>query len=437
MYSNKAMKKKKRIIEVTILSIIVLWISVFIIDYVRYKNSKQPLLVIAAKTTDFADGSVEEYYSLGWVYREYKRKAIGDIEMTPFWKSMRRPEAKGPLPEAASNYEVPDNPEFLDEYKGIIYFYDYSSLIGTYKCLNTSTSCTKAVSGHDEYNIKAIDLETKLDAEPKFNIYDHRYAFIDDSLPQSANANEKQYTRTIYLFDIPNNKIVGQYRNAKYSTINKDKEADGYLGRFIVQEINGKWGVIEPTGNGPHTIIPFEYDSINFNEATKSYIVKQDGKWFIYNDETDEISNKFDDIILEAYQASGNIYIKTVKTREIGIDTINNYYLHDANGNSLINQDNILSIQIHDSFISYVTKDGILKVMDLTGKDVLGTGLKLYYTSFKTDDENVPAYNLFTYITSDVLITIRKENSEDSVCERYIYNSLNWSLRDQREGKCY
>lgn len=438
MYNNDAKKRKRKTIELAILIIIVLWLSLFIIDYIRYRNSKNPLITIKQKTTTFEDGEVTEYFSLGWTYREYKRRAIGDIELTPFFKRMQRPPVANNLPVTKKDYDIPDNPDKLDELKGIVYFYDYGygELLGTYKCLNTDAGCSKAVSGTDEYNIKDLDVTNNNKENPKFNSQDFKYGWIDDSVSQSTDINNiKQYQRTIYLFDIKNNKILAEYKNIKYSTINHKKEAEGYLNTYIVENKENKWGIIEVSDIGIKTIVDFEYESINFNEKTNTYIVRKDGIWYLYNQDTKEISQGFNDPIIEAVLANGTTLIKTVKQEYFGADKINTYYLYKQDGTKILDEKNVVAMQIEDNFIAYITYDKRLKIIDYEGNQKINDNLIVNYLTFNNNDNELPAFHIIVYINNDFLISIPRINTKDSICDKYYYNGITYKQESVKEGK--
>lgn len=436
MYNSKAKRRKKRIIEIIVLSVFVLWLVFFVIDYIRYKDTNKPLITIAHRTVEFEDGTVDEYYSLGWVYREYKRRAIGDIELTSIFKRMQRPAVQSTLPLALKNYDIPENKEKLDEYKGIIYYYNYGGArIGTYKCINSDNSCTKAVSGYDEYNINQLDPLNSIESMPKFDTYDLNFAFIDDTATSNDSANALQIRRIIYLYDVANNEILAQYRNVKYSTINNYNKADGYNGYFIVQNDDGKWGIITPTSNGPITRLDFQYDSINFNETTKKYIVKKDNQWFLYDIETKEFSSGFEDIILDAYEADGKLFVKTVYTKDIGEKEVLYFNLYDSNKTPFLTEDGIIGIQIYNKFISYLKEDSYLRFINTNGQELLSGGIKLNYASIANDLDNTPCYSIEVFNTGNIVVSVPRTNSKSSITDMYYYNTDTWKMIYQKEGK--
>ena len=82
-------RKTKRIIEICLLVLFIGYLVLFLIDYNRSKNSEKPLIVVNTKEKEYDDGKVSEYFSLGWVYREYRRETITDNEIAPFWSKIK------------------------------------------------------------------------------------------------------------------------------------------------------------------------------------------------------------------------------------------------------------------------------------------------------------------------------------------------------------
>lgn len=436
MYNDRAVKRKKKIIEISILSIVVLYILLFIVDYVRYKNSMPPLITINKKTVEFSDGEVKEYFGLGWVYREYRRKAIGKIELKSFLSKMARPQAVGSFPVTKKDYEVPDNPDRLDELKGIIYFYGIGSEnLRTYKCLNTANDCFKATSGSDDYNISTLENNTEVE-EPKFALYNKRYAFIDDSYKQEDKANKNQYERTIYLLDLQKNEIIGEYKDIKYSLINKEGLAEGYLGRYIVKGDNHKWGIIEITNEGINNLVDFVYDSINFNEATKEYIVLKDEKWYLLNDKTKEESEKFGEIIVDAYFSNGKKYVKTITIDKRGLDTFKYYKIFNSDGSSVLNTNNLVLAFVDGDYAISVDTNNIFRAIRILDNKVIFDGIKLAHTNYIGTNDTLPAFKVDVYSNGEINVLVSPSTDINSYCTRYSYDFNKNQVKVDENRRC-
>lgn len=433
MYDDKAIKRKRKIIEISILSIVVLYILLFIVDYVRYKNSIPPLITINKKTVEFSDGEVKEYYGLGWVYREYRRKAIGKIELKSFLSKMQRPQAVGSFKTPKKDYEVPDNPDRLDELKGIIYYYDTGDKLKTYKCLNTANDCFKATSGSDDYNISTLENDSALKT-PKFTLYNKRYAFIDDSYEQEDKANKNQYERTIYLLDLQKNEIIGEFNDIKYSIINKEGKAEGYLGRYIVKKDN-KWGIIEITNEGVETLIDYAYDSINFNEATQEYIVLKDNQWFLLNDKTKEESEKFNEIIIDAYFSNGKKFLKTITITKKGLDTFKNYKIYNYDASTVLTNENLVIANITGSYAISVDTNNIFRAIRYSDNKPIFE-IKLNHTNYLGGDDALPAFKVSTYSNGEIIVLISPSEDTNSFCKRYTYDFTKNEVKVDDNRRC-
>ena len=93
MYHVPQKMSTKKKIELVVLILLIIWGILFIINYLRYTDAKKPILAIHL-THKYDDGVVEEYVSLGYVYRAYKRNSITKQEMVPFWVLMENPNRK-------------------------------------------------------------------------------------------------------------------------------------------------------------------------------------------------------------------------------------------------------------------------------------------------------------------------------------------------------
>ncbi|MDD2203294.1 MAG: hypothetical protein PHT75_01300 [Bacilli bacterium] len=84
------MKKKVKVLLVIIaILIIVVWLCIFVVDCVRVKNHQKPMLIFNTNHFDYNDGYVVEYDCLGYKYFEYRREAIEEEDLAPFWASYK------------------------------------------------------------------------------------------------------------------------------------------------------------------------------------------------------------------------------------------------------------------------------------------------------------------------------------------------------------
>lgn len=80
------MKKLLKIIS----CLVILWCSLFTIDYIRYLNHQKPLIIIYSAIYDCTDGSMYVYASLGYKYVEYNRSSVSiEKELIPSWQKLK------------------------------------------------------------------------------------------------------------------------------------------------------------------------------------------------------------------------------------------------------------------------------------------------------------------------------------------------------------
>lgn len=393
MYEEPKKMSKSKKIEITILIILLLYGALFLLNYLRYTKSKPPLIAIKV-THNYEDGHTYEYYSLGYVYRKYNRNSIQDEELVPFWHLIKNPAPESDLPKTYKDYNVPTNQYRDDKYKGLLYFYTQSTLIGTYKCLNSENNCNKAISGYDEYNLINTDYITKREYG-KLDMLDKKYAFIDDSIEQEKKYGEPNYVRTIYLFDIKNNKILAQYSDIKESIYNsKEKISTGDNNRYIVKHHESKkWGVIsiDEKGNVSESI-PFNYESINFDEDTGYYILCEEGKWSIYDINKEEIIlSPIDNIIYDVwinYNKTTYYKISTNKTSEYP-----EFKVYRLDGTPFIDASSINVIYPKDTFIMYFSpNEKVIRFIDY-GKEIKKE-VPVNFTSLTEDELTLPSFTV-------------------------------------------
>lgn len=78
--------RKRDIVKVAILSVIIIWIICFFIDYFRARQSKMPIFCIKEETKEYNDGSVYSCTGLGYKMYKYSRASIGtSLEFGPFF----------------------------------------------------------------------------------------------------------------------------------------------------------------------------------------------------------------------------------------------------------------------------------------------------------------------------------------------------------------
>ena len=428
MYSLEKKRRRKKIIEITLIVLSLSWMIIFLIDYFRYEDSNPPIITIKKETIKYSDGIVKEYVALGYIYREYERRSIGDTELVPFWQNRQEPQPIDDFPVTYKDYNVPVNNYHLVKYKSLLYFYNNMDLVGTYKCLNTDKDCTIATSGVDQYNIAALDVINNPDKQPEFYVIDKKYAVIDDSYYQ-PKATPKQYKRTIYIFDIAKNKIIGEYADVKYSKIDSESGyADGAENNLIVMNSNKKWGVININKGKVKEVLPLVYDSINYNVNTGHYIIYDNGWYILNNLKEKKLSVKFANPIVNLTYVNNNLVVETARVDGNNIS----YQVLGSDGVTEILSDpdnNIIQLSMFKNFMIYVNKNKKLFIVDYNNTNLLKElSLKVYFTEFKTTETKLGAYQT-NLNNNDILeLIIPRADVITAVKETYFFNTSSWEL---------
>lgn len=238
---------------------------------------------------------------------------------------------------------------------GKLDFYNSNNeLIGSYTC--KTTSCSFAKSYIDDKNFTIDYLANK---EEDIKIINDKYAFINDN-------------KTIYLYDILNNKELETYKNVKnYNNMT------GNI--FIVQNNEDKWGVIS-LEEEIKPVIDFKYDFIglinNINENnildTSYYVVYENSIWGIIDNTGVLMSN----YLAGEISSYNNLLISTKKD-----DT---YYLYDYYGKRVVDENGFNYVSFTDKYINIVDKNNNLYVYEYgTNNRKVGSSIKLDNNNYK------------------------------------------------------
>ena len=427
MYNEKPKMPKKKIIELSILLIILIWVVLFLIDYVRYSSSKPPLLSIKV-VHEYTDGKTTEYLGLGYTYRLYERVSVSREEFVPFWKLMENPKVEDDLPQTHSGYNIPENPYRQDKYKGLLYYYVKKENVGTYKCINSTKDCNKSNGGHDEYDTLNKDVFRKREPYQIEFIYD-QYAFVDDSVEQEPKYGDPNYQKTVYLLDVLNNKIIERYSDVKDSKYDEFTEKGiGDKNRYIVEEYKTKnWGIIHIDQTGIISQVKeFEYKSITYDEDTGYYIMCKDGKWFIYDLEKDEVvSNETEEPIYDVWiNTNDTIYYKTGVDRTIGEESYTEFKIYRLDGTPFITNEGNVQAYTTNKFVMLISKDNYIRFVDYSGEEK--KRVTLYFHSFKEDEFTLPCMKLIKTTENGMYINIYKNSQLGSEVIEEQINTKYW-----------
>ncbi len=431
MYQTPQKLSKKKIIELCILIFLVLYGLVFLINYIRYTQSK-PLILAIHVSSEYDDGVVDEYIALGYIYRSYRRSSISREELVPFWIGRENPESEADLPDVLTDYEVPTNSRREDKYRGLLYYFDGPDVVGTYKCINSSGECNKATGGYDAYNILNADPVTRIEEDRTLTTIHDKFAFVDDSSSQEVQYGDCNYIRTIYLINYLDDEkeILAKYADVKYSIYDAEKEiADGENNRFIVRSAeNNKWGLISISAKGNITeVMPFEYDSINYDQDTKYYILCKDSSWYIYDLQNEEmVSPTSSDPIYDVWRNDNlTYYYKTGKKRTVGDDSFIDYKIYRIDGTEFLNLDRVTFIGARSNCIFYLTaSDNILHFIDYSKEEKYK--VKLAFNNLEKDRFNHPAFEIAREYNGIIILYVYQGRELKYDYESISVNTVRW-----------
>ncbi len=241
-----------------------------------------------------------------------------------------------------------DNPNKLFHLNNKLYFYNNKEeLIGTYDCLNSNCDYASNSSEDSNYGINSYQ------STAKTSLINNEYAFIIDGKEDSALIN---------LYNVKDNTLLGTYKTVNNYGVGIENDY------YIVQSINGTYGVISIIDNQVTPVIPFKYDYIALQKdidiatnkiISDSFIVKSAENWFLIDKNEAEFTSHFKYPII-AFDANTvimknntyNIYkydgtsklIETFKylnyvSHYLEVEDLsNNYYLYDLNTNTIASQ---------------------------------------------------------------------------------------------------
>lgn len=241
---------------------------------------------------------------------------------------------------------------------GKLNFFDGSNLLGTYTC--TGSYCNWAYEKIDDknYNVQFYD-DGKIDLLG--SLINNRYAFITDSKNNDAE-DPYHYDDGVKLYDVVNSKVVDEYVSVKNYSSNLQNNS------FIVQNKEGKWGVINLNDNVV-TSIDFQYDYIGLFyidsesqlSSVDTYIAYQSGNWVLLDISGQKVSTSFSDSIV-GYQ----------KEFVITYNSNNKYSIYTKDGEK-INEEDLEHIVFSSTKYIALYNFNRLVVYDSESKNIIKT----------------------------------------------------------------
>lgn len=83
-----------RIFNIILWILLIVWIAICLIDFIRVKGNQDPRFCINKKTVTYSDGKVESCMGLGYKVYRYERDSFSGLEFGPFWSKDRTAQNK-------------------------------------------------------------------------------------------------------------------------------------------------------------------------------------------------------------------------------------------------------------------------------------------------------------------------------------------------------
>ena len=252
------------------------------------------------------------------------------------------------------------NKDFI--YNNTVYFYKDNTLVGKYPCKGT---CIEAVSTlkSEEYPINIYTLGE----EKKINNLNNDYALFKEN--ENILLYNYNFNKSLMTIEEINN------YNVKHSN------------PILIIKKEGKYGVLSLSGMTP--ILPFKYDYVAISNRVKNdvldtskFIVKEDGIWFIMDQEKKYNDPGFIDVIVDF----NDKYIIT--KNDLG------YHINDYDGNVYL--DDISKKEVHaigDYVLIISDNNNLYLYNDVQGEFITTLELPEYKEiDFKLSDDNISIY---------------------------------------------
>ena len=218
----------------------------------------------------------------------------------------------------------------------LVFLNDQKTEIGTYECENKEEDkCYMAYTSNDldDANVTKNIYEDNTNVQIRSEIFHNRFVFVNDG--------DKD---TMKLYDILENKTIGTYKKIKYyETLGTDYA--------ILQNEEGKFGLVKITSNTIDTVINYTYDNLtSLEKKDNTLIAKKGSKYYLINLDDKTLTKAITRPIYDYDDAhlvvkNGNSYDltdyenKDIFTGYNYISIINNTYVALVNDGSLYIRD--------------------------------------------------------------------------------------------------
>jgi hypothetical protein len=402
----------RRVIVIIVLGLIVVYLGLLLNDIKRYHNGLLPLIITNTSVKEYDDGTVTTYSSIGWVFRFYQRETIEDSEIAPIWSSIKMDNVlkriNDPnLPEVETDYTVPLNYNNDEQVNNVLFFYDKDkNLLGTYACLLSEDDCQISYSTSNADDLNKV----------KMGIIDNRYVFITEYKNRDTSAEEKH----VYLYDINAKRIIAEYQDVHYTTINDD-DNKGYIdsAKYIVKK-NNLWGIDQVIKGQVTNFLDYTFNYIGYDADSKLYIMQNtSSNWLAFNANDKNFTGEIQNQIRKIYVKNSKIYFLTY---DVNYSKTYNYKLYSSDGLNVLVKDNIDNLVAYDNFLTYTDED-LLYIIDYDGNQVINP-IKLYFNGYSS-------YLVKPFTIKEegntLVISTPQSNSSTHYTDEYYYDMSTWA----------
>lgn len=236
----------------------------------------------------------------------------------------------------------------------LVFLNDQKTEIGTYECENKEEEqCYMAYTSNDLDDVNVIKniYEDNTNVQIRSEIFHNRFAFVNDG--------DKD---TIKLYDILENKTIGTYKKIKYyETLGSDYA--------ILQNEEGKFGLVKITSNTIDTVINYTYDNLtSLEKKDNTLIAKKGSKYYLINLNDKALTKAITRPIYDYDEA------------HLVVKNGNSYDLTDYENKDIFTGYNYISI-INNTYVALVN-DGSLYIRDYEKNKYNEVGYSLYNEAY-------------------------------------------------------
>ena len=201
------MEKKLKVPAIIIVVIIVILSIMMAIDFIKFKNNKEPIFCIEKKIYDYSDGYVKECKGLIYKIYKYDRIALKGKAFLPFWGKMENPGT-------VSNPNVYDiHQNFKGESEHFAFKTGKAEFYGSTKELEIDGKMTNV-----ERNLIIKDFIQKkeinnLDKVTIILSFNNKIQYTDEyNASSNTDVKYSEYLKNIEItkYGIPNTTVVGE-----------------------------------------------------------------------------------------------------------------------------------------------------------------------------------------------------------------------------------